>query len=115
MNASQAYWTGFGDNAAVRDHDFSKLSQFYKDHRPRPTSLRGMPSDHFDSRGASEVSSGPEARPQRRTALARHVIKHRRSSHNGKHAQDTSAGKIRQLKIDTNPNAKIFRDINETT
>ena len=85
MNASQAYWTGFGDNPAVRDHDFSKLRQFYTDHRPRPTSLSAMPSDRFDSRGSSETSSGPETCPQRRTAVARHVIRHRRSSHIGKH------------------------------
>ena len=92
MNASQAYWTGFGDNPAVRDHDFSKLRQFYTDHRPRPTSLSAMPSDRFDSRGSSETSSGPETCPQRRTVLARHVIRHRRSLHIAKHDRHVVVG-----------------------
>ena len=92
MNASQAYWTGFGDNPAVRDHDFSKLRQFYTDQRPRPTSLNAMQSDRFDSRGSSETSSGPETCPQRRTALARHVIRRRRSSYFGKHDRHVVVG-----------------------
>ena len=92
MNASHAYWTGFGDNAAVIDHDFSKLRQFYKDNRPHPTSLGTMPSDRFDSRGSSESSSGRETCPQRRTAQARHVIRHRIRSHIGKHDRHVVVG-----------------------
>ena len=92
MNASQAYWTEFGDNAAVRDHDLSKLHKFYNNNRPSPTCLSAMPSDRFDSRGSSESSSGPEVRPQRRTALARHVIRHRRSSYIGKHNRHVVVG-----------------------